>query len=602
MVRRSLLLLICLLLVNMLSTSVASAAIFAVAIADSKLIEAVREAIGKPLGVLPEKDMSDLTTLHADFRGIVSLAGIEKMTGLKELRLIGNNVECLDPLLDLPNLRSVDLRFNPSLDTSEGSPARKVIDALTERGCKVYYGKASVRVEYTSFGGEPQLVCEYDGGKADVLHLIMASVTYRSQAYHLRTTEQEITIQAIEKARPPLPIEGVFYLTGSALPSGWKWEEMDRDIWMADSGTKGIVLIVHGWSSGHKHFTSLATELAQDRWTVYAVDYICGERVEDIGAALADLIDRHVPSGQKLSIVAHSMGGLVSRSAIEQHGIADRVDKLITLGTPHNGIPIEYFLNGHNLYLQILPDIDFDTEDSSIRVLAPNRTWFYLAARAAYTWRTGKQKPFGLDILDMAKLTSFLDNLNTSSPVETVYFQIAGTVEPPVVPESTDAASRARQLADLSDEVFGALSHWAYNLQLPNEKPTDGVVPLTSATLDLSGEQPNGAYIDWEERVFPFPVNHRAFHLSADVVQRLKQMLDSTTVAGTVMSGRWRGSGNMKIALSGWFLDPSAPDGVVHGVTVRTNPDGSFSRPGFLGSVMVTSEKPDERSEQILTE
>ena len=100
------------------------------------------------------------------------------------------------------------------------------------------------------------------------------------------------------------------------------------------------------------------------------------------------------------------------------------MDKLITLG-PSTAFPLEYFLNGYSLYLRIRPDIDFDSEDSSLRVLAPNRTWFYLAARTAYTWRTGKQKPFGLDILDMAKLTSFLTDLNTSSPSETVYYQIA---------------------------------------------------------------------------------------------------------------------------------------------------------------------------------
>lgn len=594
MVQKCLLILMYLLAISMLSTGVASAAILSATISDSNLIEAVRDALGKHLGLLPDKDLATLTILHADFKGIVSLAGIEKMTGLEELRLIGNKVDCLDPLRDLPNLETVDLRFNPSLDTSEGSPARKVIDSLTERGCKVYYDNATVRVEYAPFGCAPKLVCQYDGGKAEVLHLVLASVTQRSEAYYLITTENEITIKVIEKESPPLPIEGVFHLTGSALPSGWKWEDADGNLWMVDSGTKGIVLIVHGWSSGHKHFTSLAEELAEDNWTVYAIDYPSGRPVEDIGAALADLVNRQVPPGHKLSIVAHSMGGLVSRSAIEQYGIAQRVDKLITLGTPHDGIPLEYFLNGYSLYSQIRPDIEFDQEDSSLRVLAPNRTWFYLAARAAYTWRTGKQKPFGLDILDMAKLTSFLTDLNTSSPAETVYYQIAGTEEPPLVLPPSDAASRAKQLVELPAEIFGALSHWAYDLQMPVKKPTDGVVPLTSSTLDLSGEQLNGAYMNWEkERVFLFPVNHKAFHLSSDVMQRLKQMLDSTTLAGRVMADKQHGIGNVEVSLSGWFLDPSAPNGVVYGTTIRTNPDGSFSRPGFLGPRMVTTEEAD---------
>ena len=203
----------------------------------------------------------------------------------------------------------------------------------------------------------------------------------------------------------------------------------------------------------------------------------------------------------------------------------------------------------------------------------------------------------------MANLTNFLTDLNTSSPVETAYYQIAGIEEPPLVLPPSDVTSRAKQLVELPAEIFGVLSHWAYDLQMPEKKPTDGVVPLTSSTLGLSGEQLNGAYMNWEkERVFLFPVNHKAFHLSSAAMQRLKQMLDSTTVAGKVMKSRRRGLGTVEVALSGWFLDSSAPDGVVHGVTIRSNPDGSFSRSGFLGAVMVIPEKPDGRMEQIRVE
>ena len=585
--RRFLGLLISAVVISILLTSLAAAS-SSTSVSDPNLVRAVRDAIGKPLGLLPEQDVANLATLHADCRGIASLQGIEKMTGLRELTLIGNDLDRIDPLLYLPNLRLVDLRFNTRLSTSPGSAAKKVIDALSERGCVVYYGRAAIRVEYISLGGESAQVCQYDGGQTEVVRLILASVTDRSQDYHLMTTAKAIIVQIIEQKKPGVPIEGVFCLKESTLPSRWRWEAVDRSLlWTAGSGSKGIVLIVHGWSSGHRNFTSVAEELAEANWTVYAIDYPSGQRIEDIGAALADLVDGCVPSGQKISILAHSMGGLVARSAIEQYGIDGRVDKLITLGTPHNGIPVEYFLNGHNLYLQIPPDIKLDADNSSVRVLASNRTWFYVAARAAYTWRTGKDKPFGLDILDMAKLTSFLDDLNASSSVKTVYYQIAGTEHPPLFPPPSDDASLTKQLADLSDEVFGALSHWAYELQLPREKPTDGVVPLASATCDLSGEQAEGEYIDWDkERVFTFPVNHRAFHLSQDTMQRVKQMLHSSTLAGTVMDAERRGIGSVEIYLSGWFLDSSASDGVVYGVTVRTQPDGTFSRGGYLGPTM----------------
>jgi pimeloyl-ACP methyl ester carboxylesterase len=47
--------------------------------------------------------------------------------------------------------------------------------------------------------------------------------------------------------------------------------------------------------------------------------------------------DNEVLKGQKFSIVAHSMGGLVARIYINRYGGATGVDRLLTLGTPHLG-------------------------------------------------------------------------------------------------------------------------------------------------------------------------------------------------------------------------------------------------------------------------
>ncbi len=52
----------------------------------------------------------------------------------------------------------------------------------------------------------------------------------------------------------------------------------------------------------------------------------------------------------KVVIVAHSMGGLVSRNYIHNYGGDKRVEKLITLGTPHHGTTIAdtvFFLGRH---------------------------------------------------------------------------------------------------------------------------------------------------------------------------------------------------------------------------------------------------------------
>ncbi|KKP79787.1 MAG: hypothetical protein A2271_02295 [Candidatus Moranbacteria bacterium RIFOXYA12_FULL_35_19] len=66
----------------------------------------------------------------------------------------------------------------------------------------------------------------------------------------------------------------------------------------------------------------------------------------------------------KVDIVAHSMGGLLTREYIESENYADDIDQLITLGTPQNGAPEAYlkwdgdawFWGGSDLYAKRILD------------------------------------------------------------------------------------------------------------------------------------------------------------------------------------------------------------------------------------------------------
>ena len=44
--------------------------------------------------------------------------------------------------------------------------------------------------------------------------------------------------------------------------------------------------------------------------------------------------------GERVNVIAHSMGGLDARYAISKLGLADRVASLVTIGTPHFGTPL----------------------------------------------------------------------------------------------------------------------------------------------------------------------------------------------------------------------------------------------------------------------
>lgn len=63
-------------------------------------------------------------------------------------------------------------------------------------------------------------------------------------------------------------------------------------------------------------------------------DYDWRRDIDELGAALADRI-RNEPS-DRVMIVAHSMGGLVSRAALTQPGMSN-VERLVLLGTPNFG-------------------------------------------------------------------------------------------------------------------------------------------------------------------------------------------------------------------------------------------------------------------------
>jgi hypothetical protein len=119
--------------------------------------------------------------------------------------------------------------------------------------------------------------------------------------------------------------------------------------------TGKLVLLVHGlcmndrqWTrKGHNHGTSLARDLG---YTAIYLNYNSGLHISTNGRAFADLIEDLLiqwPTPlEEFTIVAHSLGGLVARSAYHYGTAAGqqwprRLGSLVFLGTPHHGAPLE---------------------------------------------------------------------------------------------------------------------------------------------------------------------------------------------------------------------------------------------------------------------
>ncbi|MDQ7745167.1 lipase family alpha/beta hydrolase [Hydrogenophaga pseudoflava] len=116
-----------------------------------------------------------------------------------------------------------------------------------------------------------------------------------------------------------------------------------------------LVLLIHGlcmndtqWHrSGHDHGTFLAQALGA---TPVYLRYNSGLHISVNGRALALLLERLVAAWpvplERITVVGHSMGGLVARSAVavgQAMGLpwTERLRELVFLGTPHHGAPLE---------------------------------------------------------------------------------------------------------------------------------------------------------------------------------------------------------------------------------------------------------------------
>ena len=121
------------------------------------------------------------------------------------------------------------------------------------------------------------------------------------------------------------------------------------------------VLLVHGINDTGAVFNKMAFSLRQQGLSVHTVDLIPNngsEVLEKLAQQVANYVNDTFATAQPLDIVGFSMGGIVSRYYIQRLGGINRVQRFITISSPHHGTIVAYgtWLAGA---LQMRPHSDF---------------------------------------------------------------------------------------------------------------------------------------------------------------------------------------------------------------------------------------------------
>lgn len=140
---------------------------------------------------------------------------------------------------------------------------------------------------------------------------------------------------------------------------------------------KRPVILVHGFKDTARKMQWMASILRGQGWTVHTptLSPSCGQvGLDQLAHQLAAFINDSYGSTGKFDLVGFSMGGLICRYFIQRIDSFNRVERLVTLGSPHNGSlwaylvqnpgcrqmrPRSDFLNDLNSDITSLTKVDF---------------------------------------------------------------------------------------------------------------------------------------------------------------------------------------------------------------------------------------------------
>jgi len=112
--------------------------------------------------------------------------------------------------------------------------------------------------------------------------------------------------------------------------------EKQRQIHQLQPMSGKAVVLLHGIMRSAKSFNSFKRELEKQGYLVFSVDYPSTQITIEQAAADLQRVLQSLEGIEQISLIGHSMGGLVIRAWFQDHQDT-RIDKVIMLGTPNQG-------------------------------------------------------------------------------------------------------------------------------------------------------------------------------------------------------------------------------------------------------------------------
>jgi triacylglycerol lipase len=113
-----------------------------------------------------------------------------------------------------------------------------------------------------------------------------------------------------------------------------------------------VVVLVHGFLASAGVFRPMRARLEREAGAhVATFTHAPGVGIRRIARRLGALVDR-LPAGTRITVVGHSLGGVVARWYVQELAGHARVARTISLGSPFGGIDVPPLLVGADLHEQ----------------------------------------------------------------------------------------------------------------------------------------------------------------------------------------------------------------------------------------------------------